>query len=174
MDRADFSGHRILIVGAKTHALGLLRSILGVMGISNILQIEDSARALELLATEGFSTVFCTPDAQAIDGMSFPVAARRKDGMLNPMIPIFMLQERARRHDVEKARDIGVTDVLTTPVSPKTIMTKLKTAEVAPRPFIVSNEFFGPDRRARNRAPWSGEERRKRQAKKAKVDFTLI
>jgi two-component system, chemotaxis family, chemotaxis protein CheY len=174
MERADFSAHRILIVGAKTHTLGLLRSILGVMGVSNILQAEESGRALELLATEGFSTVFCTPDAQPIDGMSFPVAARRKDGMLNPMIPIFMVQERARRRDVEVARDIGVTDVLTTPVSPKTIMTKLKAAELNPRPFIVSNEFFGPDRRAKNRMPWSGEERRKRQAKKTKVDFTHI
>ena len=174
MDRADFSAHRILIVGAKTHTLSVLRSILGVLGVSNVVQIDDSARALDLLATEGFSTVFCTPDAQPIDGMSFPVAARRKDGMLNPMVPIFMIQERARRRDVEQARDVGVTDMLTTPVSPKTIMTKLKAAEVAPRPFIVSNEFFGPDRRARNRAPWSGEDRRKRQAKKAKVDFTQI
>ena len=174
MSRAEFSAHRILIVGAKTHTLGVLRSILGVMGVSNVVQINDTARALDLLATEGFSTVFCTPDAQPIDGMSFPVAARRKDGMLNPMIPIFMIQERARRRDVEQARDVGVTDMLTTPVSPKTIMTKLKTAEVAPRPFIVSNEFFGPDRRARNRAPWSGEDRRKRLAKKAKVDFTHI
>ena len=174
MDRADFSGQRILIVGPKNHTLGLLRSIMGVMGITNILQVDDSSRALDLLATEGFNAVFCTPEVQDIDGMSFPVAARRRDGMLNPMIAIFMVQERARRRDVEKARDVGVTDVLTTPVSPKTIMTKLKAAEVHPRPFIVATEFFGPDRRAKNRAPWTGEERRKRVAKKQKVDFTHI
>ena len=174
MERADFSAHRILIVSAKTHTMSLLRSIMGVMGIANILQVEETNRALELLATEDFSAVFCAPDVAPIDGMSFPVAARRKDGMLNPMIPIFMIQERARRRDVEVARDIGVTDVLTMPVSPRTIMTKLKAAEVAPRPFIVSNEFFGPDRRAKTRAPWSGDDRRKRLAKKTKVAFTHI
>lgn len=174
MDREDFSNHRILIVGAKTHTMALLRSILGVMGISNILQVEDPRRALDLLATEGFTAVLCSPDVEAVDGMTFPVAARRKEGILNPMMPIFLVQERARRRDVEKARDIGVTDVLTTPISPRTIMSKLKAAELNPRPFIVSNEFFGPDRRAKTRAPWSGEERRKRQARKAKVDFTHI
>ena len=174
MSRADFSAHRILLVGAKTHTMALLRSILGVMGISKVFQIEDAARALELLSMEGFSAVFCAANVDAGDGMTFPVAARRKEGILNPMIPIFVIQERARRRDVEKARDFGATDVLTTPVSPKTIMTKLKAAEVAPRPFIVSNEFFGPDRRARNRAPWSGAERRTRQAKKTKFDFTHI
>jgi len=147
---------------------------MGVMGITRILQVEEAGRALELLTMEGFTAVFCSPDVAPIDGMNFPMAARRKEGMLNPMIPIFVIQERARRRDVETARDIGVTDVLTMPVSPRTIMTKLKAAEVAPRPFIVSSEFFGPDRRARTRAPWSGEDRRKRMAKKTKIDFTHI
>lgn len=171
MDRADFSGHRILIVGSKGHVTGLLRSILGIMGVTRILQVDESARALDLLATEGFSAVFCTPDVAPVHEMSFPVAARRREGMLNPMIPIFMLQERARRRDVERARDVGVTDVITIPISPKTLMTKMKAAEASPRPFIVATEFFGPDRRARNRAPWSGAERRKRIARKTKVDF---
>lgn len=65
-------------------------------------------------------------------------------------------------------------DVLTTPISPKTIMTKLQGALTAPRPFIVANEFFGPDRRAKARAPFHGSDRRTRVAKKAKVDFTHI
>jgi DNA-binding response OmpR family regulator len=106
--------------------------------------------------------------------MSFPVAARRSNGMLNPMIPIFALREGARRRDVEQARDVGVTDILTTPISPKTIMSKLQAALTAPRPFIVATEFFGPDRRAKARAPYYGADRRTRVAKKAKVDFTAI
>jgi two-component system, chemotaxis family, chemotaxis protein CheY len=174
MDRTDFSAHRILIVGAKTPTTGLLRSVLGIVGVTRILQIQDTARALELLAMESFTAVFCSHDVAPFQDMTFPVAARRRHGMLNPTIPIFMLQARARRRDVEMARDTGVTDVMTTPISPRTIMTKLKAAEVSPRPFIVAPEFFGPDRRASNRAPWSGADRRKRLAKKTKVDFHHI
>jgi two-component system chemotaxis response regulator CheY len=174
MDRADFSNHRILVLGAKTHTIGILRSILGICGVTQIIQVEETIRALELLTMEHFTSVFCDANAQEVDGMSFATAARRREGMLNPMIPIFAIQERARRRDVEKARDTGVTDMLTTPISPKTIMTKLKVAEVAPRPFIVAPEFFGPDRRAKSRAPWSGADRRTRQAKKTKVDFHHI
>jgi two-component system chemotaxis response regulator CheY len=174
MDRADFSKQRILVLGAKTHTIGILRSILGICGVIQIIQVEKTVRALELLAMEHFTAVFCDARAEEFDGMSFPTAARRSAGMLNPMIPIFAIQDRARRRDVEKARDTGVTDMLTTPVSPRTIMTKLKMAEVAPRPFIVAPEFFGPDRRAKSRAPWSGDDRRKRLAKKTKVDFHHI
>jgi DNA-binding response OmpR family regulator len=174
MDHADFSAHRILIVGVKTPTTALLRSILGIVGVTRLLQIQDTARALELLAMEGFTAVFCSHDVAPFGDMTFPVAARRRHGMLNPTIPIFMIKDRARRRDVETARDAGVTDVLTIPISPRTIMTKLKAAMVSPRPFIVAPEFFGPDRRARNRAPWSGADRRKRLAKKTRIDFTHI
>ena len=75
---------------------------------------------------------------------------------------------------MEKARDAGVTDVLTTPISPKTIITKLKAAVLTPRPFIVASEFFGPDRRAKARSAYYGSDRRQRTPRKAKVDFTAI
>jgi CheY-like chemotaxis protein len=174
MERADFSSHRVLILGGKSHAIGLLRSIMNIIGLTKITLVEDGSRALELLSMEHFTSVFFDPQALEVDGMHFAAAARRQDGMLNPMIPIFALQDRARRRDVEKARDIGVTDVITAPISPRTLMTKLQTAVSAPRPFIVSNQFLGPDRRSRARPPYYGSDRRIRVAKKAKVDFTHI
>jgi CheY-like chemotaxis protein len=174
MERMDFSAHRVLLVGAKTHAIQLLRSLLSNAGIGKITHVEEGRRALELLGMEHFSAVFCDygPDEEA--EKPFIVAARRGEGMLNPMIPIFVLQERARRRDVEKARDSGVTDVLTTPISPKTLLSKLQAATQLPRPFIVAPEFFGPDRRAKARPSYFGDDRRKRMAKKTKVDFTPI
>jgi CheY-like chemotaxis protein len=174
MERADFSSHRVLILGGKTHAIGLLRSILNIIGLTKITLVEDKSRALELLSMEHFTSVFFDPQALKVDGMHFAVDARRQAGMRNPMIPIFALQDRARRCDVEKARDLGVTDVITAPISPRTLMTKLQTAVRAPRPFIVSNQFFGPDRRSRARPPYYGADRRTRMAKKAKLDLIHI
>jgi len=174
MERTDFFEHRILLLGAKTHALKLLRSLLGNAGISKILQVEDAHRALELLSAKCFSAVFYDPKVDKPGEKPFIVAARRNGSVLFPMIPIFVLHERARRRDVEKARDTGVTDVLTTPISPKTLITKLKAATQKPRPFIVAPEFFGPDRRTKVRTVCYGVDRRKRVAKKTKVDFTYI
>jgi two-component system chemotaxis response regulator CheY len=174
MDRSEFSAHRILVLGAKSHAVMLLRSILGTVGVGRVVHIEHPRRALELLGLEQFSAVFCDLAAERTDAQSFVVAARRNEAMLNPMIPIFVLRENARRRDVEQARDAGVTDVLTTPISPKTVITKLKTATQAPRPFIAGAEFFGPDRRARARPAYYGSDRRMRAPKKAKIDFTSV
>jgi len=85
------------------------------------------------------------------------------------MSPLFIIYTNARQRQVEQARDIGVTDVLTHPVSASTIARKLQAALVAPRPFIAAPSFFGPDRRARRGAAWSGDERRTRTAKKTRV-----
>jgi DNA-binding response OmpR family regulator len=171
MERSEFASYRILLLGGKTHALTLLRSILSNAGISNVLQVEDTHRALELLCWENFHAVFFDPAVGDFEGEPFALAARRRESVINPMVPIYVLQERARRRDVEKARDDGVTDVLTTPMSPRTVLAKLK---AAPRAFIVSRNFLGPDRRARERAPWFGADRRKRKARKAKVDVSQL
>lgn len=171
MERSEFASYRILLLGGKTHALTLLRSILSNAGVSDILQVEETRRAMELLCMEHFHAVFFDPRVDDFDDMPFALAARRKEAVLNPMMPIYAMQERARRRDVEAARDNGVTDVLTTPVSPRSVLSKLK---AAPRPFIVSRNFLGPDRRARERAPWFGDDRRKRRAKKAKVDVSQL
>ena len=173
MERSEFSTHRVLVLGTKSHAVMLLRSILGSTGVGRVVHVEHSRRALELLAIEHFDAVFCDASLKREDEQPFVVAARRNEGMRNPMIPIFVLQEGARRRDVEMARDAGVTDVLTTPISPKTVITKLKTATRAPRPFIASTDFFGPDRRGRVRPAYYGTDRRKRAPKKTKVEFQV-
>jgi two-component system chemotaxis response regulator CheY len=172
MEQTDFSGHRVLILGAKTHSIQILRSVLGLAGISQVVQVEDSQRAADMLTREHFNAVFCELDPQG-EG-DFVIAARRRDGMLNPMMPIFVMQSQARRRTVAQARDKGATDVLTTPVSPRTVAAKLKAALHSPRPFIVSQEFFGPDRRAKTRPTFFGSDRRVRATKKAKMDFYQV
>ncbi|OJT96824.1 MAG: hypothetical protein BGN82_07840 [Alphaproteobacteria bacterium 65-7] len=164
---------RVLLVGGKSHPMLLLRSVMHIAGITQVTHVEDSRRALELLTMDAFSAVFFEDGVAACDGLPFAIAARRKESMVNPMLPLFLLQERARRRDVEKARDAGATDVLTVPMSPATLMTKLKTAIQTPRPFIVAPEFFGPDRRG-VRGAFYGKERRVRQPRKTRVNLTHI
>jgi two-component system chemotaxis response regulator CheY len=160
MERADFSAHRVLVLGAKTHGIQLICSILGIAGIGKV-----------IVSRERFSAVVCDSKVEGVGGRPFIKAARRDMSMVNPMIPIFVFEERARRSDVERARDIGANDVVTTPISAKAIAAKLLAATRTPRPFIVAEEFFGPDRRAKARPPYFGDDRRKRAPRKAKVDF---
>ncbi len=181
MEKADFAELRVMLLSGKTHGAQTLRSVLTLAGINKILTVEQPSRAIDLLTMEYFDAIFAAEGCDPVDGLTFPLAVRRTRGILTPMIPIFVFQEQARRSSVETARDTGATDFITCPVSPKTVMTMLEAARLSPRPFIKAPQFFGPDRRAKARPVWNGEDRRVRAPRKVQLqkgelppDATLI
>lgn len=163
----NLASTRVLVVGAKGQTGPLMRTVLTAAGLSKVILIDEPRRALEILCAEQIDAVFVEAAAQ-LDDVSFALAVRRSSLALNPMIPIFAVYGGARRRDVERERDDGITDVICRPVSPKTISDKLRVALAAPRPFIAAAGFFGPDRRAKER-PWRGEDRRTITPKKIKL-----
>ena len=169
MERADIKNLKVLIVGGKPHAVTILRTAFGIIGLNKVSAILHSERAIQYLRDEDVDAVFCDEAAGTVDGVPFPLAARRAEGVLNPMLPIFLVTSSPVRHQIERARDDGVTNVLVRPVSAATIIRKLRIAVLVPRPFILADGFFGPDRRAQGRAPFGGADRRTRRPKKLKV-----
>jgi PleD family two-component response regulator len=165
-EKVDFSALKILLVGGTPFGVQTLRSVLITAGIKEIEQIATSSSALWRLREKNFSAAFCDDTAEAVDGLKFPLAARRTQGVINPMLPIFLVSSQAYKRVIEKARDDGVTDVLARPISTETVIRKLRTAIEFPRSFIAAPDFFGPDRRSITRTAWSGEDRRKHRAKK--------
>ena len=135
----NFASTRVLVVGAKGQAGPMMRTVLTAAGLSKVVLIDEPRRALEMLCADPFDAVFVEAAAQ-LDDVSFALAVRRSSQALNPMVPIFAVYSGARRRDVERERDDGITDVICRPVSPKTIADKLRLALSAPRPFIRS--FF--------------------------------
>ena len=174
MERLAIRNLSVLIVGGKGTPAQLLRMALNLAGITNMTVVPESKRALEMLRQDYFDVVFCDEAADKIDRVAFPKAARKAEGVLNTMMPIFVMYSKARRREVERARDDGVTDVLTTPISAATILRKIDAAMLRPRPFIMAPDFFGPDRRTgtRGEAGPDGKDRRVRSPRKAKVSAT--
>jgi two-component system chemotaxis response regulator CheY len=169
MELENLSDVRVLLVARKGSSTQVLRTVFNIAGITKVTSVDEPRRAVELLCVEHFHAVY-VEGALEHDGMPFAQAARRLPSLLNPMIAIFAVFPEARKRDVETARDLGVHDVICRPVSPKTVMTKLRAVLVAPRPFIAAPSFFGPDRRAVARVGSTPhKERRQRAARKVSV-----
>jgi CheY-like chemotaxis protein len=164
--RVDIRKARVLLASGRAHTVQVLRTTFGMLNLKSVVVMPTAGSALDALRAHPFTAVFCDSRIEDIDGMPFALAARRLPGMLNPMIPIFMLASFPNRADVERARDQGVTDVLAQPVSAAVIVRKLCTALAHPRPFIAASDFFGPDRRTRPAGKFFDTERRVRQPKK--------
>lgn len=163
-----FQKARVLLLSRGRTGMPSLRTVLGIAGVTRIEMLDDPRQALALLSAEPIDAVFCSADAAPVDGRSFAAAARAGGTVVNRMVPIFLVHDRASRVDVERARDTGVTDVLTCPISTRTIIDKLGLALCKPRSFISTSSFFGPDRRA-SRPGFEGPERRVRKPRKVSI-----
>ena len=168
MELENLSDLRVLLVARKGSSTQVLRTVFNVAGITKVTSVAEPRRAIELLCIEHFHAVY-VEGAMEHDGMPFAQAARRLPALLNPMIAIFAVFPQARKRDVETARDLGVHDVICRPVSPKTVVTKLRAALVAPRSFIAAPSFFGPDRRAPRPGAPPLKDRRQRTTRKVSV-----
>lgn len=58
------------------------------------------------------------------------------------------------------ARDAGVTEYLIKPCSAKQILSRIRAIIENPRPFVKTDQFFGPDRRRQKKKDFKGEDRR--------------
>jgi len=170
MAKTDLANLRVLLVGGRTGHVQVMRTAFGLLGMRRISAVTDVARALDTLRAQSFHAIFCDAAVGKVGKLSFAAAVRQTPGILNPMTPLFLVCSMARRRHVEEARDAGVTDVLTHPVSAATIARKLEAAIASPRPFIAAATFIGPDRRTVQQSHgWHGEERRKRVPKKVRI-----
>ena len=160
VERTSVADMQVMIVGGKAHAQLTLRTALAVAGIKNVEVLSDSKAAIDLLCVERFDALYVDEHARPFHGKPFYRAARTTVGLVDPMVPIFMICTGPKRRFVEALRDNGVTDVMTRPTAASTILRKLRLALELPRAFIKVGDFFGPDRRAGPRPGYIGDERR--------------
>ena len=76
-------------------------------------------------------------------------------------MPFVMVSAYSTLDWVIEARDYGVNEFLTKPVSVKSVVSRLTSIIEKPRAFVKSTNYFGPDRRRRN-ATFNGPDRRNR------------
>jgi CheY-like chemotaxis protein len=151
MNPVELDSLKILIVDSKRTNSKLLRDVLGVLGIRQVTSVDEGPAAMNSLRANDFDAIFCD-DAMGPDGPAAFVIGLRKDP--NPQchkIPVFLMSNAPNKKQVELARDAGVNDFLALPFSVNTVKNKLMSVLVAPKEFIKSDAFAGPDRRRRSR-----------------------
>ncbi|NQV83862.1 MAG: response regulator [Rhodospirillales bacterium] len=158
----DIQNLEILIVDDDSNMRHLLRNILNSLGVKSI----EAAGTAELgyAKLEEFKADICICDLrmEPLDGIEFTRMVRTKEDSPNCYLPIIMLTGHAEMAAVVKARDAGVHEFMSKPVSPEKLYAKIHTIIETPRVFVRSGDYFGPDRRRRQDPKFKGSDRRKR------------
>jgi len=151
---------KILLVDDNLHMRLLLIEILRAIGVRQVYEAADGAAALQIMRTEAIDIVITDLAMQPIDGIGFVRLLRNSPDSPNPVAPVIMVTGHSTQRRVAEARDVGVTEFLSKPVTARGVIDRITRVVSNPRPFVRSNDYFGPDRRRRDDPAYQGPRRR--------------
>ena len=151
---------KILLVDDNQHMRMLLIEILRAIGVRHVFEAMDGAEALAILRSTAIDVVFTDLSMNGLDGIDFVHLVRQSPDSPNPFAPIVMITGHSTARRVNEARDAGVNEFLTKPITARGVVHRLTLLIENPRPFVRAGGYFGPDRRRRDDPHYRGERRR--------------
>jgi two-component system chemotaxis response regulator CheY len=151
----------ILLVDDNQHMRAITSAILQSAGIRKIKEVSDGAMALEALRDHAVDLAIVDFNMFPLDGVEFTRLVRNSPDSANPYLPIIMMTGHSEKHRVVEARDAGVTEFVVKPITAKAVFDRIQAVILRPRPFVKTEDYFGPDRRRTNVPPgYKGPRRR--------------
>ncbi len=138
----------LLVIDDNAQMRTIIGAVLGALGVTDRHYAPDGAAGLEAARRLRPDIIFCDYEMPRVHGLDFLRDLRRQEEPLC-LTPVIMLTGHSDLPRLSAARDLGVTEFLTKPVSATTIARRLDAVILRPRPFIRTNAYFGPDRRRR-------------------------
>jgi two-component system chemotaxis response regulator CheY len=161
---------KVLLVDDNQHMRLLLTELLRALGVRHVFEAVDGAEALSLLRQVAIDVVFTDLKMSGLDGIDFVHLLRNSPDSPNPFCPVVMITGHSTERRVHAARDVGVNEFLAKPVTARSVIHRLTLLVENPRPFIRTEDYFGPDRRRRDDPRHSGPWRREDEARTTYVD----
>jgi CheY-like chemotaxis protein len=150
---------RILVVDDNAQMRTIMGAVLNAAGILDLHFAADGKRGLEKLKTISFDCIYTDFEMPNMNGLEFVETIRRAN-TAHRFTPIIMLTGYSDYAHLSLARDKGVTEFLRKPVTARDILMRLEAVILRPRPFVTSEDYFGPDRRRTRPTAYFGPKRR--------------
>ncbi len=161
---------KILLVDDNQHMRVLLTEILRAIGVKHVFEASDGAAALQALRNTPIDIVMTDLAMEPLDGIDFVRLVRNSQDSPNPMVPVIMITGHSTLRRVAEARDVGVTEFLSKPVTARGVIERINRVVESPRPFVRCRDYFGPDRRRVKDPDYPGPHRRASDKAPSEID----
>ncbi len=139
----------ILLVDDNRFYLQLITDMLRSMGIRNVVAHSNPITAYGELCHLTPDIIITDFEMSPVGGVDFVRMVRTGQKTPDPFVPVIMMSSYATPISVEMARDSGIDEFLSKPVSLKDLALRVHEVLQRPRQFVVAKGYFGPDRRRR-------------------------
>ncbi len=156
---ASLDSLRFLLMDDNHHMRAIVATILRSVGVCHLREASDGAEGLDILKSWPADIAIADFKMTPMDGVEFTRNIRQPNGR-NAYLPIIMMTGFSDRNRIFEARDAGVTEILAKPITAASLLQRVESVIMQPRPFIRTKTYFGPCRlRKEGEAP-EGIERR--------------
>lgn len=151
MTVTNYSGVKALIAIDNPVLSKGLNEALRRLGFTDLVSAGKLASFQNALAERTFDLILMTSDLEG----SFvgQAIADMRNGRLgeHPFAIVIMLLAAADQTYIRRVIDCGPDDLLLLPVSPKQLLGRIEALTRSRKPFVVTQDFIGPDRRKEQR-----------------------
>lgn len=161
----DLAPLKVLVVDDNINVLRLIGDVLRAGGVGQVDTATDGTRARDKIACWDPHIIFSDWNMPVMGGLELTRSIRRAavvpDRRIpNPQVPVVIVTGHRSETDVQLARKAGVNEFVIKPFTPAALLSRIQLVLKKPRPFIVSEDYIGPDRRRRVELSFSGPMRR--------------
>jgi|GEM_PF-440337 len=140
---------RAIVADPSTHMAGLVTVMLHSLKIRAVEQVADLPRLEALLARRPYDLLLIDEQLGGEAGFAMIRTLRHTAGHPNRLLAIIMMAATPDARMIAAARDAGVNEFLRKPFSAQHIGLRLEHIRKAPREFVETDIYAGPDRRRR-------------------------
>lgn len=137
----------VLIIDDDYYMRKVIRSLLLAIGVKKIHDAADGRTGLESICSITPDVVILDWEMPDINGNEFMRIVRSPETFALPGVPIIMLTGHVERERVVEAVRLGVNEFLCKPVSARSLLERIATIRVKPRPVVRMGDYYGPEPR---------------------------
>jgi len=161
----DLAPLKVLVVDDNMNVMRLICDVLRASGVGQVEGAANGLRACEMISRWDPQIIFSDWNMPVMGGIEMTRVIRRAaitgDRRIpNPQVPVIIVTGHRSEADVETARKAGVNEFVIKPFTPAALLSRIQLVLLKPRPFVVSADYIGPDRRRRLELSYSGPLRR--------------
>jgi len=155
-----FEKAKVLLVDDMHAMLQLTKSILNVFGFREVHTASNGEEAYKIIKKVDPDLVITDWMMDPMDGVKLTEEIRKNPLSPNPYVPIIVMTGFSAKPRVINARDKGITEFMVKPFTSRDLYNKIVQVIERPRQFVDVEDFFGPDRRRKNKSDYGGPRRR--------------
>lgn len=158
----DFNNVNVLVVESSTAMYQLIKGVLTMLSIpqKNIHAAYDLDEAFEKFCTMKHDIILSDWLNNPDHGIQLTKKVRTHPNSPDKYVPIIMTAGSGHYSRVISARDSGISEYLVKPFAAGDLAKRIVRVIEAPKIFVTSDAYSGPDRRVRE-VPYKGPDRRK-------------